>query len=108
MGKIKLRYWSESERKYISADNMPLIGENSQYLELTPYDDDRFELFSGQKDNKGNDIYEGDIMTGNLIVIFMEGVFKTTYENDTSGGSLLTKKRCQYLEIIGNIHKEKE
>lgn len=64
--------------------------------------------FTGLKDRNGKEIYEGDILTENIVVKFNNGSFITTYKDDRNNGAILTDKRCEYLEVIGNIYQNPE
>jgi len=62
--------------------------------------------WTGLRDKWEQMIFEGDILSDNIICGFFDGCYRTTYENDIQNGNQLSKKRCKYLEVIGNIHEE--
>jgi hypothetical protein len=64
--------------------------------------------FIGLKDKKGIEIYEGDVTNNHEWIEFRNGSFITTYKGDTQNGNILTEKRCQFIEIIGNIYQNPE
>lgn len=64
--------------------------------------------FTGLTDKNGVKIFEGDVTGLGEIVVFEDGIFGTTYIDNRQGVSRLTSKRCQHIEIIGNIYDNPE
>lgn len=64
--------------------------------------------FTGLKDKNKNRIFEGDATNVGEYVVFEDGIFGTTYTGNQQGISRLSQKRCEHLEIIGNIHDNPE
>jgi len=53
---IKFRVWDKTLARYIPYNSF-LAFDNPEYV---------FEQFSGMKDRKGNEVYEGDIVCGHI------------------------------------------
>lgn len=63
--------------------------------------------FSGLKDHKGVEIYEGDIISGYTNpheVIFADCAYYLRYKNS----SIRLSRTCGALEVIGNIYENPE
>ena len=127
MREIKFRAWSNYEQKYyyniglindsIYADLGDNYGEEEWINIGSVFDDDYIiEQYTGIKDRRGFDIYEGDIieveekecqynevMTNKYqaTVVFREGCFKLVEEN---GLMDMIYNKADKCKVIGNIH----
>ena len=116
MRKIKFRFWHKSWEQMIYSNNNGYETKREFYpiefeIGFSHYNQDDFSdlmQYTGLKDKNGKEIYEGDITDAKETVIFNNGCFRTTHDNDTQNGAYLTSKRCEYIEIIGNIHQNKD
>jgi hypothetical protein len=60
----------------------------------------KFDLWTGFLDSRKEEIYTNDITDLGERVIFSNGSFRTTYENDTQSGAMLNEHRCKYITIV--------
>lgn len=98
---IKFRVWDKILGRYIPYG--PFIAfDNPEYV---------FEQFTGLKDSKGKDIYEGDIIDSEQswgmkgVVVFDEGVFSF----DNEGELYYLNQICERnAKIIGNTLENPE
>ena len=105
---IKFRAWDKKLNKmYDFADisDYPLSRLNNSVV----FD---FMQFTGLKDKNGKEIYEGDIMSINNLVlgkiIFENGCFQIFDINSTQGTNPLNKDRIKKLSSVGNIYENPE
>ncbi len=64
--------------------------------------------FTGLTDKNSKEIYEGDITDAGETVIFQNGCFRTTFEDNRQGNAILTEARTRLMEIIGNTFENPE
>lgn len=104
MREIKFRVWWEDRKMfYGDLDLNNLIPKNKNEI---------YELmqFTGLKDKKGEEIYEGDIMyvagTGNVEIRFIYGCFG--YTDNCNFYALFDDAEGDVEEVIGNIYENPE
>ncbi len=93
MREIKFRIWIESEKIFIT----PLEVEDYSIGDLITNPDYQLEQFTGLKDSKGRDIYEGDLVKepeGTEPVIYVHGSYEP-----------ISYYKCEFLTVVGNIHE---
>lgn len=121
---LKFRAWDKDEKKMYFFD-LRLYMETSEYSqeELCPCHDDvldRLMQFTGIKDIKGTEIYEGDIIPYKFdnhmigVVNYGEAAGHTGFYVDWKGGvhnELLRRELAFWaskVEVIGNIYENAE
>ena len=105
MREIKFRCWDSKEKKYYDEHNDLYLGLNTGAitdLEF-PCPEIVLEQYTGLKDSKGVEIFEGDIL---------KDYGKLSWDNQFSGyyftnGRSLSDETLDFLtlEVIGNIHQ---
>lgn len=120
MRALKFRAWEKVEKKmlfdadpfalYVSGSNEPLLSKEHRN------EDCIFEQYTGLKDKNGEMIYEGDVV---LDCYDGDDAFIVEWDKDTASFILTDAEHIlnvsfdnfypdKYLEIIGNIHENKE
>ena len=129
---IKFRAWDKYLKRYARLgekyeDDVLLKMDGSIHLwccdeggcDLVRENDPRFDIqqYTGLKDKNGKEIYEGDIVIFALPnnqwsdgqeVKFHRGSFVTKSGGVFSLGFMANSKNLELLEVIGNIHENKE
>lgn len=101
---LKFRAWDKQENRMIQ----PHDGDFIRWHAMSNWKDCLVVMqWTGLYDKNYNEIYEGDILTENIEVVFKSGKFITIYKNDQQGGAELSPKRCNYLEVIGNVFERR-
>jgi len=117
MREIKFRVWDKLEKKYSRGPYWTInVNGYLDYGNAHWKDEAALEQYTGLKDRNGKEIYEGD------IVLSMKRKFKMVYNFQSfklkclkTGELFLVhhngineKMECKDLELIGNIHENKE
>lgn len=112
MREIKFRAFHKYRKEMEYFSNLYWFEENG----IQEYDDSCewiIEQFTGLQDCKGNDIYEGDILSFdrecNYSVVFKDGSFRKSYKgwDDSIIKPVINKNELSILSdhVIGNIHE---
>ena len=121
MREIKFRAWDIDERKFIinetdrlgCGDTKKCMSERVDFennsVEISADERYIFSEYTGLKDMKGKEIYEGDI----LFETFREEYFKVVFENgsfraEVDEYSLDLEDYANICEVVGNIYENPE
>lgn len=107
------RYWSNHENKYLTVDEMPIIGINDEHYHLSGWDNDKFEQYSNFDDCKGLKAFDGDIvLTDQFFDIRKNMVVYMIVKHNKYGFSLVDRNGVENsiecvsdYEIVGNINE---
>ena len=122
MRELKFRVWDKRYKRYVKPYAVCLDGraiaitEPSNDLETLDSERAIIEQYTGLKDKNGQKIYEGDIV---LDCYDGEDTFIVEWDKDTASFILTDTEHIlnvsfdnfypdKYLEVIGNIHENKE
>ena len=118
MREIKFRAWDRNQKRfvtygYLGHDGLYYSGEGCEI-----YGSDEHveaQMFTGLKDKKGKEIYEGDILkleswVGTQQVAFIEGAFCLADKDGNYVGDIhyIHHAGIMQSEIIGNIYENPE
>ena len=111
MREIKFRTWDKLNKEMINFESIN-FQERRVYKDTVSYrkfNDIELMQYTGLKDMKGKEIYEGDI----LFETFREEYFKVVFENgsfraEVDEYSLDLEDYAHICEVVGNIYENPE
>jgi len=95
-GYIGMVPWGKLQTTHLHRDNMILVD---------PFDCEIMQ-FTGLKDKNGREIYEGDIINDDGIIMFIEFVQGAFCKCNDNGNWIIHS--CDKIEVIGNIYENSE
>ena len=105
MRKIKFRAWDNWKKQMIQ----PREGDFIAWHAPSNWDECYSIMqYTGVEDKNKQEIYEGDLTSQGEVVVYEDGVFGTTYAANRQGVARLSSKRCEHMEIVGNIYQNPE
>ena len=122
MREIKFRAWDKEmeemhnvDRIQFDVDEIDVIikkNEGSEHFYAIPFQEIELMQYTGLKDKKGREIYEGDILKNSQgyleKVIFINGSFRVTSITFPNISIYLLSSYGGCIEVIGNIYKNPE
>ena len=116
MREIKFRVWDKLNKEMINFESIN-FQERRVYEDTVSYrkfNDIELMQYTGLKDMKGKEIYEGDILFESFgekyyKVVFENGSFRAEFEGDFEEYSFdLIDVVAQGCEVVGNIYENPE
>jgi uncharacterized phage protein (TIGR01671 family) len=114
MREIRFRMWDTEGKQFMNDSRV--VESSISRLEKNGKERFIFLQYTGLKDKKCFDIYEGDITReyddefGEIlsVVVFENGMFQFKEVGYKGNDLLLLYESCNYIEIIGNIYENPE
>lgn len=116
MREIKFRAWDKINKDMFNVESIN-FQERKVYRDIVSYrefNDIELRQYTGLKDMRGKEIYEGDILFESFgeryyKVIFENGSFRAEFKGDFEEYSLdLIDVVAQGCEVVGNIYENHE